>query len=137
MLPSALSFEGLKKIGWGNVHARVGRPFASVADTFSRTMTLGDHHEWVPAAASDLTLDSDTLWQAVTAEWATKCLDAESAVLVVAPISDLLSGIVPEPPAVLSARVTAATIPPPPPVPVSGPNAPAPHPSLFENAPQT
>jgi hypothetical protein len=33
-------------------------------------MTLGDHHDWVKSAATNLLCGGSTLWQAMCAEWA-------------------------------------------------------------------
>lgn len=91
--PERVVFEALREIKWGQVHTRLGRQYAHVADTLSQTMTIGDHHEWVAKAATDLILDSATLWQALAAEWATRCLDADAAEAVIQPITDALAGL--------------------------------------------
>jgi predicted ATPase len=96
--PERVVFEQLQEREWGGIATRLGRAFADVADALGRTMTMGDHHEWVRSAASALTLDSDTLWQAMTADWATSCLSAEEAKKVTQPIFDLLSQVAPEQP---------------------------------------
>jgi hypothetical protein len=53
-------------------------------------MTSGDHHEWVSAAADKVVLSSDTLWQAMCAEWASNCLKPEDAKKITAPIEEAL-----------------------------------------------
>jgi predicted ATPase len=93
--PERVVFESLSANGWGEVHTRVGRKYADVADALSRSMTMADHHEWIRSAASALTLDSDTLWQAMTAEWATKCLTRDDANAIIGPITDRLHAITP------------------------------------------
>lgn len=97
--PERVVFDALRSLQWGTIAAwgevdrRVGRSYSDVADTLNQAMTMGDHHDWVRSAASNLTLDSETLWQAMVAEWATKCLSKDEASRVVQPITDLLSGI--------------------------------------------
>jgi hypothetical protein len=53
-------------------------------------MSLADHHDWVNAAASKLTLPGETLWQAMCAEWATTCLNPETAKPIIQGIADLM-----------------------------------------------
>ena len=83
-------FVDLQLFAWGKLRDRIGRPYAEVADACTQAMSLADHHEWVNAAASRLTLPGETLWQAMCAEWATNCLDADAAKLVVQAVADLL-----------------------------------------------
>src|SRR5262249_20902928 len=71
--PECVVFDGLREKNWGRIHDRVGRQFADVADACSQVMSMTDHHEWVRAAASRLTLSGDHLWQAMSAEWARLC----------------------------------------------------------------
>jgi len=105
--PERVVFEGLANIDWGGVHVRLGRGYADVADALSRVVTMADHHEWIRSGASALTLDSDTLWQAMTAEWSATCLSPEDADLIISPISDLLHRITPVQP-----RQRLAPLPP-------------------------
>ena len=88
--PERVVFEDLQRIGWGKVHDRTGRLYADVADACIQVMSLTDHHDWITAAATRLTLPGDTLWQAMCAEWAGNCLDALTAKQVLQPIADLL-----------------------------------------------
>lgn len=88
--PEVVVFSDLKQIGWGKLRERVGRPYAEVADACIQVMSMTDHHEWVNAAASKLTLPGETLWQAMCAEWASTCLSAESAKPIVQNVADLL-----------------------------------------------
>src|SRR5664280_1830610 len=71
--PERVIFESLAKTQWEGVARRVGRSHTDVADGCNRAMTATDHHEWLRSAALHLVLDTDTLWQAMTAEWATSC----------------------------------------------------------------
>ena len=89
--PERVVFEALQEIQWAKVHERVGRPFPDVADAFMRAMTSADHHDWVSEAARRLVLGTDALWQAMCAEWATKCLRQDIARQTVTyPIRDVL-----------------------------------------------
>ena len=83
-------FADLQKTGWGQVPARIGRPYANLADACNQAVSLTDHHDWVSAAATKLVLPGETLWQAMCAEWAALCLDAAKAKQVIQPIADLL-----------------------------------------------
>lgn len=89
--PERVVFEALQEINWAKVHERIGRPFPELADACTRAMTATDHHDWVQEAARRLILGGDTLWQAMCAEWATRCLRREDArSLVTYPIRDAL-----------------------------------------------
>lgn len=88
--PERVVFEELKMFNWGKLRDRVGRSFAEVADACVRAMSLSDHHDWVKSAGDALTLPSETLWQAMCAEWSTNFLDGERAKAVVNVVSDLL-----------------------------------------------
>ncbi len=58
-------------------------------------------------AARCCVLDSDTLWQAMTAEWAEKCLTKAQAGGIIDPITDRLHAIAPAQP-----RQRLAPLPP-------------------------
>lgn len=88
--PERVVFGDLQRFAWGKLRERVGRPYAEVADTCTRVMSLADHHDWVNAAATSLTIPGETLWQAMCAEWATNYLDAETAKPVIQVVADLL-----------------------------------------------
>lgn len=78
--PERVVFEGLLEKGWADLHERIGRDYAEVADACTRTMTSGDHKEWVDNSANNLTLSGDHLWRAMCLEWALNCLtDSEAA----------------------------------------------------------
>ena len=68
--PERVVFEGLRGKNWGEVALRVSRKSAAVADALSRAMTVGDHHEWVNMAATQLQCSGENLWQSMCAEWA-------------------------------------------------------------------
>jgi hypothetical protein len=54
-------------------------------------MASADHHDLISEAARRLVLGTDSLWQAICAEWATKCLSREDARQTVTyPIRDAL-----------------------------------------------
>lgn len=86
--PERVVFEHLQMYAWGKLRDRVGRGFAEVGDACSRAMALSNHHEWIQSAADALTLSGDTLWQAMTAEWATTILQGAEAKPVVQAIAD-------------------------------------------------
>lgn len=89
--PERVVFEELQEVTWSNVYVRVGRSYTEVADACSRAMATADHHEWVAEAARKLVLGSDTLWQAMCAEWATRCLSRDDARrMVTYPVRDAL-----------------------------------------------
>jgi predicted ATPase len=88
--PERVIFGELQSAGWGKLRDRIGRPYAEVADACTRAMAIADHHEWVSAAASTLTLPGETLWQAMCAEWATTLLSAEAAKPTIQAVADLL-----------------------------------------------
>lgn len=68
--PERVVFDGLRGTNWGEVALRVSRKSAQVSDALSRAMTVGDHHEWVNMAATQLQCSGETLWQSMCAEWA-------------------------------------------------------------------
>jgi ABC-type branched-subunit amino acid transport system ATPase component len=88
--PEPVVFSDLQRIGWRQIHARIGRIYPDVADACNQVMSLTDHHDWIRAAATRLVLPGETLWQAMCAEWATVCLDASTAKDIIQPIADLL-----------------------------------------------
>jgi len=90
--PERVVFDFLKGNNWQGIAERVGRQFAKVADACARAMALTDHHDWIGDAATQLTLSSDILWQAMCAEWA-KNLPKEEANKVLQPIEDALIGL--------------------------------------------
>lgn len=87
--PEPVVFGDLQKIGWGKVPDRVGRQIADVGDSCTQAMALTDHHDWVAAAATKLVLPGETLWQAMCAEWANRCLEDAAAKPAIQAISDL------------------------------------------------
>jgi len=91
--PERVVFGDLFRVGWGKLADRVGRQYGEVAAACNTAMTLTQHHDWAMDAASRLTLSSDTLWQAMCAEWATACLPREEARPVVMQITDALEGV--------------------------------------------
>ncbi|HEX5984161.1 MAG TPA: AAA family ATPase [Solirubrobacterales bacterium] len=91
--PERVVFEALRERNWLNVHDRTGRAFAEVADACGKAMALPDHHQWLRQAASNLFLSSETLWQAMCAEWASNCLDPEEATEIAQAVEDALIGV--------------------------------------------
>ena len=88
--PERVVFADLQKAGWGKVPDRTGRTFTDIADACIQVMSLTDHHEWLKAAATKLSLPGNTLWQAMCAEWASLCLPPDVAKKMIQSISDLL-----------------------------------------------
>jgi predicted ATPase len=91
--PERVVFEALKSKNWPGIHERTGRQFSELADACNKAMALPDHHQWLPQAATALFLSSETLWQAMCAEWASKCLDAEEAAAIAQAVEDALIGV--------------------------------------------
>jgi energy-coupling factor transporter ATP-binding protein EcfA2 len=88
--PERVVFNDLQVAAWGKLRDRVGRSYAEVADACIQVMSLTDHHDWVNAAASKLTLPGETLWQAMCAEWAATCLSGDVAKPLIQGIADLM-----------------------------------------------
>ena len=88
--PERIIFGDLQRFAWGKLRDRIGRPYAEVADACIKSMALTDHHDWINAAASRLTLPGEALWQAMCAEWSTALLDREVARPIIQTIADLL-----------------------------------------------
>jgi hypothetical protein len=88
--PEPVVFIELQRVAWSQIHARIGRVYADVADACNQVMSLTDHHDWTRAAATRLVLRGETLWQAMCAEWASVCLGTPTAKQVIQPIADLL-----------------------------------------------
>ncbi|MDX6272023.1 MAG: hypothetical protein QOD28_3246 [Acidobacteriota bacterium] len=91
--PERVVFEALADKNWLHLWARIGRDISSVIDDCSKAMTLGDHHEWVRAAANALRCSGDVLWQAMCAEWAQHILSAADAKVIIQPIEDKLVSV--------------------------------------------
>jgi len=68
--PERVVFERLRNENWRNLWSRVARDIASVSDACSAAMRLGNHHDWINSAATELMCGGDVLWQAMCAEWA-------------------------------------------------------------------
>lgn len=112
--PERVVFETLKERAWLAIHQRTGREYAQVADACTRAMALPDHHQWLSNAASALFLASETLWQAMCAEWATVCLADDEAKIIAQAVHDALIGVRDE-------RLGMATTPASPPAPEPSP----------------
>lgn len=93
--PERVVFETLRQKNWLNVHERTGRQYADVADACNKAMALSDHHHWLGQAASNLFLSTEMLWQAMCAEWASNCLDADEAARIAEAVENSL--LSPEP----------------------------------------
>ena len=108
--PERVVFEALADANWLGLSNRIGRPYPDVGDACASAMTLGDHHEWIRAAAMKLVLGGDILWQAMCAEWATKVLTGEQAKDVTQAVADALSAAPPVVPQIqpVAAPVTEA-----------------------------
>jgi predicted ATPase len=91
--PERVVFDALRAKNWQGLSQRVGRAFSNVADACNRAMILKSHHDWLDRAATDLTLSTDILWQAMCSEWASSCLASEEARKVTQPIEDIVAGL--------------------------------------------
>ncbi|MGE0252941.1 MAG: ATP-dependent endonuclease [Dongiaceae bacterium] len=80
--PERVVFESLQKIAWEGIAARTGRSYSDIVDACTRAIASNSHHEWVGLASHKLLLGGDVLWQAMCAEWATKCLLEHEARLI-------------------------------------------------------
>lgn len=89
--PERVVFEALHAENWGSLHHRTGRAFADLANACDKAMNLADHHAWVRHAATQLVVSPETLWQAMCAEWAVKCLSSEEAEATTQPIEEALN----------------------------------------------
>ena len=89
--PERVVFADLSNAGWQGIAVRVGRAHADVVDACTQAMALANHHEWIGHAANQLVLGSQNLWQALCAEWATRCLPMDQALAVVQPVQEALA----------------------------------------------
>lgn len=83
-------FDALKENRWQMLPLRTGRDYPVIEDACIRAMTNSDHHEWVNAAAKDLLLGGETLWQILASTWASNCLPKQAAESVVNAVRNLL-----------------------------------------------
>lgn len=88
--PEQVAFRDLRPKRYGDVWMRIGRDSSMVEDELNKAMLLGDHHEWVRHAANQLMCGGETLWQAMCAEWAEKCLPHDTASKSVQVVIDIL-----------------------------------------------
>jgi hypothetical protein len=93
--PEHVVFSALASQNWLGLSTRIGRSYPDTVDACNRAMTLGDHHEWVRAAATQLVVSGDLLWQAMCAEWATKILAPEQATVITQAVMDALNAAQP------------------------------------------
>lgn len=109
--PERVVMGALKKAAWLGVASRTGRNYPHLADACTTAMTLADHHDWVRQAATDLVIGGDTLWQALSAEWAAKCLDPDVALRIAQSIQDAVDRVAEESrhPGSLTARLVDNT----------------------------
>ena len=56
-------------------------------------MTSADHHKWLDDAARGLVLSTDTLWQAMCAEWAVGILDHDEAQRLASAVADQITNV--------------------------------------------
>jgi hypothetical protein len=91
--PERVVFEALSAKNFLNLWSRIGRDISSVMDECNKAMTLGDHHEWVTAAANGLFCSGNILWQAMCAEWAQNLLKPWDVKPIIQPIEDKLSSV--------------------------------------------
>lgn len=89
--PERVVFETLKADNWAHLWTRIGRDMGAVEEACNGAMTLGDHHEWVRYAATQLRCGSAVLWQAMCAEWAPKLSEPEYREVVNAVVDALPS----------------------------------------------
>lgn len=89
--PERVVFEALKERNWGSLHERTGRSFSYMADSCSRAMLSGNHHEWVQQAAERLLLSGHLLWSLMCIEWVSCCLTKEQAGPIVEALTEVLS----------------------------------------------
>jgi predicted ATP-dependent endonuclease of OLD family len=89
--PERVIFEALKKKQWTLLDTTVARDFSSLSDACMKAMTSSDHHEWVQLASSKIHIASDTLWQAMCAQWVGNCLSRDEADKIINPIKETLA----------------------------------------------
>lgn len=80
--PERVVFSALRARAWGGLWSRIGRDVSGVQDACEKAMLLGDHHDWLQFAANQLMCGTDSLWQAMCAEWAAQTLGADLRYLV-------------------------------------------------------
>jgi hypothetical protein len=88
--PECVVFRDLETKNWAELHARLNRGFADVADACKQAMTYADHHDWVRHAANKLLFSGAVLWQAMCGEWARTYLSSDDAKQVIAPIEQAI-----------------------------------------------
>jgi len=88
--PEPVVFGALKSIGWVDIASKIGRSHSELVDSAERSMTQGDHHDWVRTVADDLVVGGDALWRAMCFVWVEKCLAAADAKALVESLEDAL-----------------------------------------------
>jgi predicted ATPase len=91
--PEIVVFDALRTRGWDGIAERTGRAYADVVDACNGAVARPNHHDRVRETATNLVLGGDTLWQAMCAEWATKCLAPEDAAPITQAAEDVLQGV--------------------------------------------
>jgi len=72
--PERVVFDALSEKKWGDVWLRLLRDISIVSDACEAAVSLSDHHDWVREASKRLMLNGSYFWNAMCAEWVSKCL---------------------------------------------------------------
>jgi hypothetical protein len=68
--PERVVFSHLHEQNWDGVASLINRRPAETIDALNATYTIGNHKEWINAAADRLVLGGDILWNAMCIRWA-------------------------------------------------------------------
>jgi len=89
--PERVVFAALHTANWPDVASHINRGASETIDALNRVLPTADHHGWVRAAADELVLGSDILWQALCAAYAKHCATKADKEAVVIPIEEALA----------------------------------------------
>lgn len=91
--PERVVFESLRNASWKDVSARVGRSHSDTADALEYAMTLGNHHDWLRAAADRLIVGGGHLWRGMCNCWAKYTVSSKEVAAIIENIDATLQGL--------------------------------------------
>ncbi len=75
--PEIVVFNGLKDLNWPNLDARFGIGAGTLFTILEEAMLNQNHHKWPMIVGDKVRMGGGNVWQILTKEWASSCLDED------------------------------------------------------------